>query len=132
MRFLGRRSHYRDVMRLFLGRTFAVFALAAGLAVPIAMAGSSHSTSAMHRNSTPSDEQIEATLHAKLAKSKIGKDGFRFHVQRGVVTWEGTTRVMQHKGAATRMAKAAGAVRVVNNIQISEGTGNLKKASVQP
>ncbi len=72
----------------------------------------------------------------KLAKSKIGKDGFRFHVQRGVVTWEGTTNVVQHKGSATRMARTAGAARVVNNIQISasakaKAASNLKKAYVQ-
>jgi hypothetical protein len=75
-----------------------------------------------------SDTQIEATIRAKLAKSKIGKDGFRFHVQRGVVTWEGTTSVVQHKGSATRMAKSAGAVQVINNIQISEA-GREKSAS---
>jgi hypothetical protein len=82
------------------------------------------------------DAQIQQTIQAKLAKSKIGKDGFRFHVSHGVVTWEGSTGVMQHKGAATRMAKAAGATRVVNNIQISaaarqKAMQNLKKASVQ-
>ncbi len=43
---------------------------------------------------------------------------------------------MQHKGSATRMARAAGAVQVVNNIQISssakaKGAANLKKAYVQ-
>jgi hypothetical protein len=55
-----------------------------------------------------SDAQLEATLRAKLAKSKVGKDGFKFHVQHGVVTWEGQTNVAQHKGAATRMARTAG------------------------
>ena len=85
---------------------------------------------------TPSDAQIDATIRTKLAKSKIGKDGFRFHVQHGVVTWEGNTNVMQHKGSATRMARTAGAVQVVNNIQVSatgkaKASANLKKASVQ-
>jgi hypothetical protein len=85
--------------------------------------------------STPSDSQIEATIRTKLAKSKIGKDGFKFHVLRGVVTWEGTTNVIQHKGAATRMARTAGAAQVVNNIQISasakaKAAANLKKASI--
>jgi len=86
---------------------------------------------------TPSDAEIEASMRIQLAKSKIGKDGFRFHVQRGVVTWEGTTNVMQHKGSATRMAKAAGATRVINNIQVSaaakaKANSNLKKAYVEP
>ena len=68
-----------------------------------------------------SDAEIEQKIQMKLAKSKIGKDGFVAKVHGGVVTWEGRTGVPQHKGAATRMAKAAGAVRVVNNIQISDG-----------
>ena len=81
------------------------------------------------------DAQIQATIQAKLAKSKIGKDGFHFHVQHGVVTWEGSTSVIQHKGSATRMARTAGATQVINNIQISasakaHATTNLKKASV--
>ncbi|MGH9559719.1 MAG: BON domain-containing protein [Bryobacteraceae bacterium] len=70
--------------------------------------------------SAQQDQQIEATINAKLAKSKIGKDGFKVHVQGGVATWEGSTSVVQHKGAATRMAKSAGAVRVVNNIKVSD------------
>ena len=66
------------------------------------------------------DKQIEAAIRAKLAKSKIGKDGFTVHVQGGVAIWEGTTNVVQHKGSATRMAKAAGARVVVNNIKVSD------------
>lgn len=81
------------------------------------------------------DSQIDATIRMKLAKSKIGKDGFHFHVQHGVVTWEGSTNVVQHKGSATRMAKAAGATQVINNIQISDSAkakaaSNLKRASI--
>jgi len=88
------------------------------------------------RVAAPTDAQIDATIRAKLAKSKIGKDGFRFKVARGVVTWEGNTSVIQHKGAATRMAKTAGAVQVVNNIQISadakaKAAAHLKKAAVE-
>lgn len=105
------------------------------LGLPV-QAASSAKTTAQQRSASPSDAQIEATIRTKLAKSKIGKDGFRFHVQRGVVTWEGSTNVMQHKGSATRMARAAGAVQVINNIQVSESaksktTGNLKKAVVE-
>ena len=84
-------------------------------------------------NRTVNDAQLEATIRGKLAKSKIGKDGFRFHVQRGVVTWEGTTAVGQHKGAATRMARTSGALQVVNNIKVTGKTsGPLRKAYVQP
>ena len=84
-------------------------------------------------NHAVNDAQLEATIHTKLAKSKIGKDGFRFHVQHGVVTWEGTTSVLQHKGAATRMARTSGAVQVVNNIKVTgKSSGPLRKAYVQP
>ncbi len=77
-----------------------------------------------------SDVEIEAAIKTKLAKSKIGKDGFQVHVKNGIATWQGSTAVMQHKGAATRMAKTAGAVQVVNNIKVSDdakqkATGNL-------
>jgi osmotically-inducible protein OsmY len=83
-----------------------------------------------HSQSKFSDAEIEATIKAKLAKSKIGKDGFQVHVKNGIATWTGNTTVMQHKGAATRMAKTAGAVQVVNNIKVSDeekdkAAGNL-------
>lgn len=106
--------------------------LAAGLAVPANSASSSRTTTS--RTGTPSDTQIEATIRTKLAKSKIGKDGFKFHVQRGVVTWEGNTNVMQHKGSATRMARTAGAAQVVNNIHVNgaaKDVSSLKHATVQ-
>lgn len=74
-----------------------------------------------HSEGKFSDAEIEATIKSKLAKSKIGKDGFQVHVKDRVATWTGTTAVMQHKGAATRMAKTAGAIQVVNNIKVVEG-----------
>jgi len=66
------------------------------------------------------DQQIEAAIRARLAKSVIGKDGFKVRVQGGVAYWEGSTTVVQHKGSATRMAKSAGAKKVVNNIKVSD------------
>ena len=83
-----------------------------------------------HSQGKFSDAEIEATIKAKLANSKIGKDGFQVHVKNEIATWTGSTSVMQHKGAATRMAKAAGAIQVVNNIKVSDqakaaSTGNL-------
>ena len=76
------------------------------------------------------DKQVEAAIRAKLEKSKVGKDGFKVHVQGGVATWEGSTSVLQHKGVATRMAKSAGAKAVVNNIRVTDdakqkAAGNL-------
>lgn len=70
------------------------------------------------------DAQIEAQLHDRLAKSVVGKDGFTVKVKGGVVYWEGTTPVAQHKGAATRMAKSSGARRVVNNIKVKKAGGS--------
>src|SRR6202049_4192313 len=81
-----------------------------------------------HSQAKFSDPEIEATIKAKLAKSKIGKDGFQVHVKNGIATWTGTTSVMQHKGAATRMAKTAGATQVGNNIKVSGDASGAAKA----
>jgi hypothetical protein len=122
-----------------MSRLFAfIFSLPLFLGLFLSPANAATSTSrasSTHRTATPSDSQIDATIRAKLAKSKIGKDGFKFHVQHGVVTWEGSTNVIQHKGSATRMARTAGATQVINNIQISgaakeKAAANLKKAQV--
>jgi osmotically-inducible protein OsmY len=78
-----------------------------------------------------SDAELESKIHTKLAKSKIGKDGFTVKVKGGVVTWEGKTNVVQHKGAATRMARTAGAVEVVNNIKIGD-EARKKRVEVKP
>jgi osmotically-inducible protein OsmY len=84
-----------------------------------------------HSQGKFSDAEIEATIKAKLAKSKIGKDGFQVHVKDRVATWSGSTTVMQHKGAATRMAKTAGAIQVLNNIKVSEQPGQPRRVQVK-
>jgi hypothetical protein len=96
-------------------RVLLVFALLVS-----SLAAATGTLAMSHSQGKFSDAEIEATIKAKLAKSKIGKEGFQVHVKDRVATWTGTTSVMQHKGAATRMAKTAGATRVVNNIKISE------------
>jgi hypothetical protein len=101
---------------------------------PVPASGSPTKSAPGQPRSSVTDSQLEAAIRTKLSKSKIGKDGFHFHVQRGVVTWEGTTAVGQHKGAATRMARTSGAVQVINNIRVS-GAGKdtpLRKAEVEP
>src|SRR5947209_15154880 len=83
-------------------------------------------------NSTAADDvRIEQAIKAKLAKSKIGADGFTVRVQGGVATWEGRTSVIQHKGAATRMAKSAGATAVVNRIQVDEAARRKAREKLQ-
>ena len=116
-------------------RLIAALAFAVCLGASMPAAAPIHTAATTRPNATVSDAQIEASIRVKLAKSKIGKDGFRFKVQHGVVTWDGSTNVVQHKGSATRMAKAAGAIQVVNNIQVSaagkaKAGASLKKASV--
>jgi len=77
------------------------------------------------------DKEMEAVIRAKLAKSKIGKDGFSVRVQGGVAFWDGSTNVVQHKGAATRMAKTAGAKRVVNSIKVSDAGKEAASANLE-
>lgn len=77
------------------------------------------------------DKETEAVIRAKLAKSKIGKDGFTVRVQGGVAYWDGSTNVVQHKGAATRMAKTAGAKKVVNNIKVSDAAKETAAANLE-
>lgn len=69
---------------------------------------------------TPADAQIERAIKNKLAKSKLNADHFTVSVVKGVATIEGSTSVMQHKGAMTRIAKSSGATSVRNNIRISD------------
>lgn len=66
------------------------------------------------------DAQVERTIRAKFAKSKINAEHFTVSVQNGVATIEGKTNIIQHKGVATRLAKTGGAVAVQNHIQVSD------------
>src|SRR5689334_2235195 len=102
------------------------------LALSSASAQTKSKTVPPQGTTAPQDVQIEADIRARLAKSVIGKDGFTVRVQGGVAYWDGTTNVVQHKGAATRMAKSAGARKVVNNIKIGDdakqkAAGNLEQ-----
>jgi hypothetical protein len=105
----------------------AVTAALALLAAFFPIAAQQHPAPPAHQRvvapTTPArlpDAQIDAGIRIKLAKSKIGPDKFRFKVQGGVVTIEGKTDIIQHKGAATRLAHTAGAVGVNNHIEISD------------
>jgi len=78
----------------------------------------------------PADAQIERTIRTKLAKSKLREEHFTFTVVKGVATIEGSTTVMQHKGAMTRMAKTSGATSVHNNIRVSAAAKAKAAASL--
>ncbi|MGA3024146.1 MAG: BON domain-containing protein [Bryobacteraceae bacterium] len=111
---------------------FVLLLSATGLRAATGPAAPTHQAGSAPRLS---DAEIEQKIRTKLAKSKIGRDGFVAKVHGGVVTWEGRTGVPQHKGAATRMARTSGAVSVVNNIQISDGAKPgqpLRRAQVKP
>lgn len=66
------------------------------------------------------DADIERNFRERLARSKLAPEKITITVRSGVATIEGRTEVIQRKGAATRMAKAAGARQVVNKIQLSD------------
>jgi hypothetical protein len=77
------------------------------------------------------DAVIEQNIRAKFAKSKISADKFTVHVQGGVATIEGKSNVIQHKGTATRLAKNAGAVKVVNKIELSQAARDKAAANLE-
>lgn len=114
-------------MRLF-PPALVLLAVMAGHAGPVAKPAPSTKKSASPPVAT--DAQIEQAIRERFARSKISTNRFRVRVQGGIATLEGQTGVIQHKGTATRLAKAAGAVRVVNRIEVSDeakekAAGNL-------
>lgn len=75
---------------------------------------------AIPRQAAMPDAQLEKDISARFAASKISTHHFQVRVQGGVATIEGQTDVLQHKGTATRLAKSAGAIKVVNHIAVSQ------------
>lgn len=102
--------------------TFTILCLAAAGQTRSATARSAapHQRVATAGRPAASDAEIEKTIRAKFAKSKISADKFTVKVQGGVATIEGRSDVVQHKGTATRLAKTGGASKVVNKIQLSQ------------
>jgi hypothetical protein len=95
-----------------------ILALVAGLLVALAAQGQTQGRTAAGPTST--DAALENAIRQRFARSKSGADKFTVRVQGGVATIEGKTDVVQRKSAATRMAKTAGAKKVVNKIEVSE------------
>lgn len=105
-----------------------IAALVAGFLVALAAQGQTQGRPAA--GPTPADSALESAIRQRFARSKSGADKFTVRVQGGVATIEGKTDVVQRKSAATRMAKTAGAKKVLNKIEVSEAarreaSGNL-------
>ncbi len=64
------------------------------------------------------DAKLEKDIQARFARSKIAVNHFQVRVRDSVATIDGRTSVPQHKGTATRLARHAGALKVVNRVQI--------------
>lgn len=93
---------------------------------------SQHKSAAAPRaQAAMSDAALEKAVQAKLNAGKISKDHFRVHVQGGVATLEGNTDVLQHKGTATRLAKNAGATKVVNHIVVSQAAKDKAASNLE-
>jgi len=96
---------------------------AATKAVPVARGLTAPVTrpkAAMPKQASMPDAELEKGIRARFSASKISTHHFQVHVQGGVATLEGQTDVLQHKGTATRLAKSAGAIKVVNHIAVSQ------------
>jgi len=76
------------------------------------------------------DQQLEKAIQERFARSKIAVNHFQVRVQGGVATLTGKTDVLQHKGVATRLAKAMGAKQVVNRIEVSEAAKQKAAANL--
>ncbi len=77
-----------------------------------------------------SDRELEAAIRARFARSKIAVNHFEVNVQGGVATLTGKTDVIQHKGTATRLARAAGAIQVVTKIEPSQAARDRASANL--
>jgi hypothetical protein len=109
--------------------TALVFAAALCAATPASRA-SAHARAVSPGQAAASDREIETAIRARFAKSKIDQDHFQVRVQGGVAVIEGRTNVIQHKGTATRLAKAAGAREVVNRVEPSEAAKQRAAANL--
>ena len=107
-------------MRIFVFALIFTLAAAGQTRIPAAKPAATHTRPAPTARPRVSDAEIESTIRAKFAKSKISADKFTVRVQGGVATIEGKSDVVQHKGTATRLAKTGGAVAVVNKVQLSQ------------
>ena len=73
---------------------------------------------------------MEKKIRARFARSKISANNFQVHVQGGIATITGRTEVLQRKGTATRLARSAGAVQVINRVEVSEAAKQRASANL--
>jgi len=134
-------TSYRNI-NLTLHRSFPVLPLLAALAClgqttpaakPAPTAKKSTAPVRTHGSANrlaPADSQIEKDIRERFAASKIAADKFEVHVQGGRAIITGNTDVLQHKGVATRMARAAGATDVINKVEPSEAAREKAAANL--
>ncbi len=103
---------------------------AISVAILIGLAASGQTPVRPAGNPPLTDVALESAIRQRFAKSKSAEDKFTVRVQGGVATIEGKTNVVQRKAAATRMAKTAGAKRVINKIEVSEGARQKASTSL--
>jgi hypothetical protein len=113
-------------------RKLCLFIATIVVATQLVWGATTPAKSAAKTTQTPriSDSDLEKAINARFAASKISTDKFKAHVQGGVATLEGYTEIVQHKGTATRLAKTAGALAVVNNIEISQVAKDKAQANL--
>ena len=101
---------------------FSILAGAQQQKQPLARTAANAPTHVRSKRPPPNltDPQLESAIRAKFAKSKINADKFTVRVSGGTATIDGKTEIVQHKGTATRMARTAGARKVVNKVQVSD------------
>jgi hypothetical protein len=78
-----------------------------------------------------SDAALEKSIAERFSRSKCAEDKFTVRVQGGVATIEGKTEVVQRKAAATRMARTAGASKVVNKVLVSQVARDKASANLE-
>lgn len=113
----------RAILRLALALLLSLPALPAA---PAAKA-----TAAKAASPVLADPQLEQAIRARFAKSKIHEEKFQVHVQNGVATIEGKTKVIQRKATATRLARLAGARKVKNLIEVDEAARQAAVGNLQ-
>lgn len=127
----------REEAEMHKARLLVLFCLAAAMSrtapasqVPAVRPAAHTGAKTAAARPAPTDAEIERSIRARFARSKISVNKFQVHVQGGVATIEGHTDVIQHKGTATRLARSGGALQVVNRIEVSQAARERASANL--